>query len=164
MAWDTELVLRLRYTINDIDSAIYTDNQLKTFICLATIYVNTDVSGYEDYSGGPFTVSLTDLTITPDPSTTDIVGNIIVAKAACIIAMAEYKKRGISGGWKITDDRSTIDGTEGLKSAKEVTSLYCNAYQDALGAFLSGSNDVAYAILSPYSNGQVYNHFWGRRC
>lgn len=161
MAWDTVLVDILRYIINDINSTSWTDTQLKKFLTIATVFVDSDVGTVVD-NGGPYTVDTIALTITPDPTEfSSIYSMLIVLKASCIIARAELKAANAMGGWKIIDDRSTIDGTQGVKSAKELASSACQDYEEAKNAYLYGQIEIALAILSPYSNGNLDTGYGG---
>lgn len=171
MAWDTTLVTRLRYMIHDLDPSNYTwtDSQLKTFIAIAAVYTFEDLSPFELDYGGPYTVDTDIPSISPDPVSTPIISNIILLKAACIIATSELKKANASGGWKIVDDRSTIDGTQNVKSAKEIADNYCKSYTDAFNAYLQGNTSIIQAILSPYTDGSIWlggndSYYRGRQC
>lgn len=168
MAWDTVLVENLRYWINDLESTAYawTDAQLKKFICIAAINViQLDLQGFESLISGPYSIDVSGPTISPDPTADASQGfsNLIVMKAACIIAGGELKKIGSTAGYKITDDRSTIDGTKAVEVAKQVASNYCDAYLQALLGFKQGAaHGSGEAILSPFATyeGQFSRGMW----
>ncbi len=159
MAWDTELVDKLRMIINDLDSSNYTwtDTQLKKFILISLGFLDSELSQWTTVTGGPFTLDYTNLTITPDPTssssplTNDGFENLVVFRAAMIIAKSDLKKLSSTAGWKIVDDKSTLDGTNALNYAKESANYFENSFKDALKEFKIGNTTVAEAILSPYS-------------
>lgn len=177
MAWETELVERLRYVINDFDSSAYrfTDTQLQKYLAVGTIQVLTDLSQYSSVIGSGYSVNVStsgSAMITPDPTESESLGfsNLIVFQAACLIARGDAKKAGILGGWKIVDDRSTIDGSQSIKSANDSVNNYCGAYAATLTEFKHGNRYAGSAILSPYAsaNGGIAYAFsynsCGRNC
>lgn len=156
MSWDTELVDKLRMIINDLDSSNYTwtDSQLKKFIIISASFLDSELSQWTTVTGGPYSFDYTNLTISPDPtssSTNDGFENLIVYRAAMIIAKSDLKKLSLTAGWKIVDDRSTLDGTQALNYAKESVNYFENSFKDALKEFKIGNTTVSEAILSPYS-------------
>lgn len=159
MAWDDTLVERLRYYIYDLDSTAYvwTELQLEKFLAIAAINVFTELEDWETSIGGPYTV-YTNLSgsgmITPDPVSNGpaALGNMIVAKAGCIIAGAELKKLGVSAGWKVVDDRSTIDGTQAIKAGADTVKRYCEEYTSIVDDFKRGNRAAGQSILSPYAS------------
>ena len=159
MSWDTELVERLRYVINDLDPTDYTwtDVQLQKYLAIATINVLNDLAQYGSVIGTGYAVNVSatgSTMITPDPTASSSIGfsNLIVFQAACIIARGDLKKAGKTGGWKIIDDRSTIDGTSSIQGAKDIVDDYCGAYAATLAEFKRGNQFAGQAILSPYAS------------
>lgn len=157
MAWDDVLVERLRFYIYDLDATDYTwtDLQLEKFLAIAAINVFNELTDWTTEIGGPYTVS-TNLSgpnmITPDPVSVGpaALGNMIVAKAGCLIAGAELKKLGASAGWKVVDDRSTIDGTNAIKAGADTVKRYCDNYNDIMDDFKRGNRAAGQSVLSPY--------------
>lgn len=171
MAWSTSLVEMLRYVIYDIDPSNYTwsDAQLQKFICLATIQVDSLLSNYHSITLGPYLVDFTNSTITPDPTTNGSpqgFSNLIVIKAAEIISGSEFKKISASAGFIIKDDRSTIDTTNTLTSAKSQFEAFKTGFGGSLEEFKEGNKYAGSAILSPYASSNrsipIQNpHRWG---
>lgn len=168
MAWNDVLVERLRYWINDLDPTDYnwTDLQLEKFLAIGTINVVTDLIGFDAVIGGPYTIN-TKLSgsgmIVPDPVDTSKIpgfGNLIVMNAGYIMASAELKKLGASAGYRITDDKSTFDGTKAIEVAVDVRDNYSKAYKDALMEFRKGNVNAGFAILSPYSSANFSRGMW----
>ena len=159
MSWDIVLVERLRYVINDLDATAYTwtDLQLQKFLAIAAINVLTDLEKWAAKLNGPYTVNTSvsgPSMITPDPVDNGpmALGNLMVIKAACVIAMSEAKKIGNTAGWKIVDDRSSIDGTKAIDHAFTHKKSICEDYSMALKDYKSGNQFAGYAILSPYQS------------
>lgn len=158
MAWNTILVERLRFYINDLDSSSYkwTDVQLEKFLAISAIDVTTELQNWQSTINGPYTITTNSSgsnLITPDPVENAPAGfsNLIVAKAGCRIQMSDVIRLTAQGaGWKIVDDRSTIDGTQALVASKETARNYCESYQKMLLEFRSGNRYVGNAILTPY--------------
>lgn len=165
MAWDTVLTERLRYYINDLDATNYTwtDNQLKKFLVLAaSLLFGNELKEFNTQIGGPYTVDTSASTITPDPvdNQPEGVGNLIVMKAACLIARSEYKRAGAVGGYLIVDDKSTIDTRGAVESAKSLADDACKAFSDSLSDFKRGNFAVNIkAVLSPFTPA---NTWWGQ--
>lgn len=156
--WDQILVERVRYLINDIDSDDYTwlDADIEKFLAISATYVQTDLKQWLSTIGGPYSIH-TELSgpdmITPDPvATSEDFSSLIVAKASCMLITSETKKAGITGGWKIVDDKSTIDGTQSLLHQIKMRDSYCKDYTDAIEAFKMGNRMIGRAILSPYAS------------
>jgi len=176
MAWNTILVEQLRYLIFDLDPADYTwtDLQLEKFLAIATIQVTSDLQGWNTYINGPYTVTTEasgSAMISPDPvsNTSSSFSNLIVLKAACVLARSELRKLGKTGGWKIVDDKSTIDGTKAVDNAYKVATDYCTMYADALDDFKQGNifnaGIVGKGVLSPYQspNGTPFGYYGYRQ-
>jgi hypothetical protein len=160
MAWNTILVERLRYVIYDLDATAYvwTDAQLEKFLAIAAINVFTELLDWTTEIGGEYTVYTEETgvdMIDPDPVSNgpQALGNMIVAKAACIIAKAELKKIGTTAGWKVVDDKSTIDGSNAIQAAKDNAEHMCSNYDDIVEDFKRGNRAAGHSILTPYNNG-----------
>ena len=157
MAWNTILSERLRYLVGDLDPSnyIWTDSQLEKFLAISAITVLNDLSRYNLTS---FTISTEstgywmiqpDLVDNVDPG----VSNLVVIAAACVIGRAAYNKLIAQGaGWKVTDDRSTIDGAGALSATKKGTDDYCQTYKDILLQYKNGNRYAGSAVLSPYAS------------
>ncbi len=170
MAWDTTLVTQLRYIINDHDSSNYswTNDQLKIFICIATMQVDTALGKWQSITLGPYTVDIASPTISPDPTLNSApqgFTNLITFNAALIIATSELKKMGFKAGYKIVDDKSTIDTTGVADALRGVIESMKEIYKDALLEFQRGHAYDGSAILSPYASSEnplanVFNNLY----
>jgi hypothetical protein len=155
MAWDTTITSLVRYLINDLDSSNYTwtDTQIKKFILISTSLVDAQLAKWTSITGGPYIIDFDNLTITPDPTTASSSAafiTLIAINASSVMLRADYKRLTVQSGWKIIDDRSTIDGTGMLSGAKQSYEDMHKAYLDAIEAFQVGNAPQALAILSPY--------------
>jgi hypothetical protein len=160
--WDAVLVDRLRYFINDLDldDPVWTDAQLKKFVMLGMIQTSDTL---QRWNVGPFFFDTIAMTITPDPlfggSGTNAFTNLSVIKAASFIAGAELKKLGATAGFKITDDRSSIDTTQVLANLKALKEMYDQMYKDAIKDFQEGNKYAGGGILAPYASSEGYPFF-----
>lgn len=168
MAWDTTITSLVRYFTNDLDSNAYiwTDTQIKKFILISISIIDAQLSGWTTITGGPFTIDFDALTLSPDPTTNgapSALVTLIAMGAASNMLRADYKKLSLRAGWKIVDDRSTIDGTNVLSSASKSYEDMLKTYLEALAAFQSGNATEAIAILSPYASPNHWPYAGGFR-
>lgn len=159
--WDTVLVERLRYYINDIDSTAYdwTDVQLQKFLAIGAVNVFSDLAKYSTILQWPYTINTATTgsnMISPDPLN-DLIGisNLLVINAGCIIARSTLKRTGAAGGWKIIDDKATIDGTQSVIAAQNTAKTYCDSYSKAIEEFKDGNAYAGSAVLSPYQSSNM---------
>lgn len=152
MAVNADLITLLRVYIQDTDSSTWNDTQLSQFLVLAAIEVSNELSVW----GVPdFVIDITALTITPDPADSeDIISTLIVLKAACILTNSEIKKQTARAGYRIVDDKSTIDTTKVGENLVEVANNTCSMYDQAAAAFRRGAVEGGnnnQAVVPPYS-------------
>lgn len=161
MTWEETLVDRFRLVINDFTSPqVWTDLQLQKFIALGLGTLDDTLKDWP--TGGPYaiTTSVSGVTITPDPTLNDAsVGfqNLILLKAGVLLSNAEIKKTLASAGFKIVDDKSTIDSSSSIEAAKLKNRIFEDEYQKTLEDFMSGNAYAGSAILTPYSSNDAYN-------
>jgi hypothetical protein len=155
MTWDIDLVKRLRFYINDIETPyVFTDANLQVFILIAISNVESSLMGIE--TGGPYVIDIEAVTVSPDPVESaphTAFLNLIVLAAACILTRADLKKQSIKYGIKIIDDKSTIDTSNVIGSLRDLSKDYCQAYQDGLEDFRMTRGKGCKAILSPFAQG-----------
>lgn len=151
MSWSTELTERLRYYLNDYDATLYkwTDTQLQKFLLIAASELVMEVPRLD----AGYAIDVGNLTITPDPVTSghEAFSNLMVLKAACIIGRSDLKKAAASGGFKIVDDKSTIDTTNVIASYKAAATEFCEAYKSALNEFERSNQFTGGAVFGPYT-------------
>lgn len=151
MALDN-LVVRLRYVINDLDDATrFDDIQLKNFLAIGAINVVEELSEYGIQSYDiTFPGVLAEPTITPDP-TGMVEGNLIVLQAAKIITTAEARKMSATAGFKIVDDRSSIDSKDVGKNLIAIKQIVCEEYDAAADAFKYNRRYDGGAVFGAYA-------------
>jgi hypothetical protein len=160
MGWSATLSEQLRYIIGDTDevSPDYSDTQLNKFLGIGARFVVSDLIEYNSEIYGPYSIdtNLTaDAIISPDPMTSGApVGfaNLILLKAAFLISGNELRRLGATAGWKIQDDKSTIDGTAAIKYLNGVKDYMEERYQECLDEFKKGQQNTGYAIMTPYAS------------
>lgn len=160
--WQDEMVTMLRYVINDIDGATYSDARLETALLIGARYVNP-------LFANKYTISLAGSgSLTPDPYTTNDQAfmNLTTLKTACLISTGEAK---ISAGQGIAikDGSSSLD-LKGVSSSKaEMMKSYCEMYEEAKKEYLSGGNGTdgppGAAVLGPISIYR-YKRYNDERC
>jgi len=154
--WETNMVLIVRGLINDLVSPYtYSDDRLKELICLSGVLTQQEVTFDVVY-----TISLSLLTITPDPSaeaTYDADFEALVSlKTACIILSSEYTGAA-RAAMNIKDGPSTIDTRDRAKHLGENATDACDNYNKALTNYRLGDGSVGKAIVSPYATGRYSN-------
>lgn len=147
MAWSTTLITNLKYYLDPTDLTTYTDAQLVKFTLLGAAEMFTKL-GLTSY-----VVDYTAETITPDPESDTGLSALIVVNTAIIIIRGEIRKHAFTAGFKVSDDRSTVDGAEALKALKDLLKMYMDMLGKAVTDYQRGINPVYTAILSPYTRG-----------
>ena len=157
--WSDEMVLILRNLINDDGTTqTYTDTRLMESLLAAAQIVTFEVSFPTTYS-----VDFDEYSISPDP--TDTRGGtrdnafiaLVVAKAACRIAMGEAK---IAGGQAISvkDGSSAVDLRDAAKYKQAQSKSFCDEYvamkwEYQTSGSVSGFGNFS-LIIGPYNFGQ----------
>lgn len=140
------LVEILKYYL-DATNSEYTDIVLSKFLAVAANEVSFE-TGITTY-----TVDVVNSTITPDPSLDQSFSSLLVLKAAVVAIRAEIKKQSLVAGYRITDDKVTMDGRAALEALRDLLKLYLSNYDKAVQAYQLGDGHVGIAILSPYTSG-----------
>lgn len=154
MAWTTTLVTRLRYFIGDYTAPYtYTNEVLQFMLAISSIEI---LETYSDWNiDGPYTIDTDTPSISPDPTRSTVpaaIGNLIVLRAALLINDSEIRTSSSSAGYKIVDDRSTIDTTSVVDSLKIKSKLWNDSYAQARKDFESGNMFAGGAVLQPYNS------------
>jgi hypothetical protein len=153
MALAASTILQLRVLINDVTATSWNDTQLSQFICVASAQLNTYLQGI----GPTFVVDITNLVITPDPSdrtqVSDMAEQLILLLAASLINDSEIKTLYATAGYKIIDDKSTIDTTQLIRGLTERKKLYQTRFDELLLQYKRGQQqNQGFGILSPFNN------------
>lgn len=148
MAWTTSLVLMVRYLVNDIDSASYTDARLKQSIVIAA-----QLSALEVTFDKTYTIDIDAITITPDPfAETQDSGFInIVALRSALLIFSNEAKLASTLGIRVMDGPSMIDITGRLSSALRLLDSAKAAYEKAKVDYVVGNARGFQAITTPFT-------------
>ena len=148
MAWQDDMVSMLRVVIDDAGSnPEYTDARLEEVIVVAAQFTKKDVDFDNDY-----TISISDVSITPDPATNSDHPfiNLVTLRAACLLANSEYKTEG-ARAISVRDGSSSIDQRGVADSRKNWRDMICQDYASAEREYRMGNSQAGKAILGPYS-------------
>ena len=143
MSWQTDVITTIRTLIGDLDGTKYADTRLLTVAIIASNYVNKEVSFENTY-----TISISDLEITPTPESDFII--LLSLKAASIILNAEAKVAG-ENSVKIVDGPSSIDLASSYNALKNSAKTAEDDYQSARLAHQYGNLKGGRVILTPYT-------------
>lgn len=148
MAWTTSLVLMVRYLINDIDSATYSDARLKQSIVIAAQLASMDVSFDKTY-----TIDIDAVTITPDPfdGTQDSGFINLIALRSALLIFSNEAKIASTLGVRIMDGPSTIDVSGRLASALRLLDSAKSSYEKAKVDYVIGNARGFQAVTTPYT-------------
>tara|TARA_B100000575_G_C22739215_1_gene442321 strand:- start:88 stop:627 length:540 start_codon:yes stop_codon:yes gene_type:complete len=153
VAWDNTLVNRLRYYIGDIDgdSQVWSNIQLAKMIAISAVDVLSEVSLIDT----SFDIDTDIPSITPDPTSNDLnagIGALFVLRSAYVIALSEMRKDISKFGFRIRDDKTSIDGSVGMGARKEMLEFYKDNYTRGVWEWEKGNRAACRAILGPYSS------------
>lgn len=139
----------LRVLINDIDitNLTYSDDRLEELLVVSARYVQQDITFTTTY-----TISVSDVTITPDPVDNEAFGNFVVLKAACLTDWSTYRQKALIAGVRARCGPTSLD-VLGEHLAGFQTLLDkgpCAAYEDMKMKYQFGNPRAIRAILSPF--------------
>jgi hypothetical protein len=149
MSWQVEFPAIIRYVIGDFSATpTYTDNQLRSLAVTSAQLILTEVDFSNDY-----VVDVAGTGISPDPTSgvrDNPFLNLVSAKAACILGVAE--QRIASGkGIKVTDERKSVDFGGISKDKKSVADSACKIYSEALFQYKAGNRVIGKAVMNSMS-------------
>jgi len=156
MSWQSEITTMVRYLLGDVDDSSYTysDNRIQTTVLVATQLLLSSVNFSQSY-----TVSLSGLTLSPDPTDSATQDDNFIAlvslKTACIIVGAEVKSES-GNSISIKDGPSAID-LRGVSST--LMALYkdlCVKYDSLMLSYQAGNSIAGQAVLGPYAPGSDF--------
>jgi hypothetical protein len=147
MAWQEDMTTLLRYVVNDYTTPYEnTDGNLQRLLVTAAQLTKKDVDFDVDYA---ITIAATG--ISPDPFSINDNGfiNLVVLKAACLLARGEQKKKG-QNALAIKDGPSNVDGRGPADAMKNWANTVCAEYAQAELEYRLGNNNAGQAIVGPY--------------
>lgn len=149
MSWQSDGIIMLRIMLNDnCDDPQYSDSSLEQLLVVAAHYVITDVSLSVDYE-----VSISDMTITPDPTDDprdEVFINFMVLKAACLADQGNFRLKAALEGIKAVLGPAALSVGGNLRGYLTILEQGpCKAYADMKKDFAFGNTTVK-AIFSPF--------------
>lgn len=146
--WSTQMVMMLRYYINDLcDPPTYNNERLKEALLVAALQVTNEVDLIYNYN-----VDLDALSITPDPTLSNPKDEnmmlLVGYKAAAIITMSEFKTAS-SKGLIVKDGSSMVDMREVANQKLAAAKFYLDGYEDARWLYNVAVRNPGVGILGP---------------
>jgi hypothetical protein len=179
MAWDTEIPVIVRVLIDDLVSPYtYSDRRLKQVITVAAQLVKEELTAVD----GVYTVNLTDLEISPDPTLSnrdDVFINCVSLKSACIIDQSSVRTKAASEGIRAALGPASLSVSGNMTGYKILLDQGpCALYKKFIEDYdIANATNIA-SILSPfignkfdprltnanlgsfYRHGEFYNEFY----
>ena len=147
MSWQTTIIPIVRGLIFDlVPPYTYCDIRLEELICISAVLVMQEVGNFA------YTVDLSAMTITPDPSDNANFVALVSLRTACLIAQGEHKdaaKTAVS----VKDGPAFIDTKERAKQLGEVAEDACTNYSNAKYNYRFGDGTLGRTIVGPYNIG-----------
>jgi hypothetical protein len=149
MSWTNEMVRIVRFLVNDLDAASYTDDRLEETILVAAqlLYCTMDFDN-------TYTIDVDSLSLTPDPTLIDPKDNwfinLVCVKTSCIILGSETKTLAAQS-YRITDGPATIDIQGAYKSTKEMYDSCSLKLEKMIVDYRCGNSIAGQAVLTPYT-------------
>ena len=150
-SWKTEMTSLLRYVINDADETTreFTDERLCSLLVTSAHLTLGVVDFPKDYS-----VDVSNSGISPDPtagSRDSSFINLVILKAACLLATGEYRSSS-NQGVVIRDGPSSVDARGMVAAKKEMMVSTCEKYKKAEFEYRLGNSNAGEAIIGPHRN------------
>lgn len=149
MVWTNEIVRIVRFLINDITSATYSDDRLEeTILVAAQLLLDT-----MDFNN-TYTVDVDTAVLSPDPTTLTTKDNMFInalaLKTACIVLGSEVKTLAAQN-YRIKDGPSSIDSTMAYQATHQLYKDLCDKLEKFLFDYRAGNSIAGQAILTPYT-------------
>ena len=148
MSWNNEMVRIVRFLINDIDAASYTDERLEETVLVAAQLQYASIDFPNTY-----TIDVDTLVLSPDPTSSpkdDWFINIVCMKAASIIIGSEAKTLAAQS-YFIKDGPSTIDTSAAYRASKDLAKDINDKLAFMIVDYKAGSSPAGHAVLTPYT-------------
>ena len=147
-AWKTEMTSLFRYVINDVDETTreFTDERLCSLLVSSAHLTLGVVDFPSDY-----TVDIPNSGISPNPTNDTSFVNLVVLKAACLLATGEYRSA-TNQGIVVRDGPSSVDPRAMVTAKKGMMDSACANYQKAELEYRLGNSKAGEAIIGPHRN------------
>ncbi len=152
MSWQTEIPTIVRAIVGDLtEPYTYCASKLEELIVIAAQLTKNELDFATTY-----TMSISGLTISPDPTTDrdDAFINLTALKTACLILTGETKLAA-GRGIRVTDAGASIDLSGEFNNTQKVAESICKAYQNGKLQYMLGNLNGIKAILTPYTSPNI---------
>lgn len=151
MPWQDEAIPTLRIIINDMDtvSPAYSDIRLEQTLVVAAKLIMQEINFTNIY-----TVSVENLTISPDPvDTSDLAyTNMMILKAACLVDFSTFRTKAAMEGIKAVLGPANLQVAGNLAGFNTLLDKGpCATFNQLRNEMLWGDINMVKAILSPFS-------------
>lgn len=147
MAWQNEVVPMLRILIADTDvEPEYSDTQLAEISVVAAKLIVKEIKFRNTY-----TITVSALTISPDPSTDEDFMNFMVLKAACLADHGQFRAKALLEGIRVNCGPTSLavgGHLAGFKTLLEVGP--CKTYEELKKQYLFSNNLAVRGIFGPF--------------
>tara|TARA_E500000331_G_scaffold324950_1_gene341704 strand:+ start:15027 stop:15533 length:507 start_codon:yes stop_codon:yes gene_type:complete len=148
IGWKTEMTTLLRYVINDADETRreFTDERL----CSLLVSSAHLTLGVVDFPAN-YTVDIPNSGISPPPTKDKSFVNLVVLKAACLLAGGEYRAS-TNQAIVVRDGPSSVDPRAMVVAKREMMQSACKKYEQAELEYRLGNSNAGEAIIGPHRN------------
>jgi len=147
-SWKKEMTTLLRYVINDADetSREFTDERLCNLLITSAHLTLGVVDFPSDYK-----VDIPNSGLSPDPTSVNDSSfmNLVILKAACLLAEGEFRIS-TNKGIVVRDGPSSVDPRGLVSAKKEMMDSACKKYEDAEFEYRLGNSNAGEAIIGPH--------------
>jgi len=150
MAWIDDTIETLRVIIADLDedNYIYTDERLTQIIYVAAKYVAMELRF-------DLTYTVTNTSISPDPSTDYDFTNFIVLKAACLADEGTFRSKALLEGIRVSCGPASMSVGGNLSGFETLLSDGpCAMYKQLKNQYRFGKGLASKAIISVFTGNQ----------
>jgi len=146
--WKTEMTTLLRYVINDADETTreFTDERLCSLL-VSSAHLTLGVVDFP----ADYTVDIPNSGISPTPTNDKSFVNLVVLKAACLLAGGEYRAA-TNQAIVVRDGPSSVDPRAMVSAKKELMMSSCEKYEQAELEYRLGNSNAGEAIIGPHRN------------
>lgn len=156
MTWELVIPQIIRGLINDlVPPYTYSDGRLEELIIISSHLLLNEITFDTTY-----TVSIQELTISPDPATDIGFINLVALKSSLIIIFNELK---VSAAQSVSviDGPAKIQLTDVYKSKKDLYDILQKQYENAKIQHQLGNQNPGKAIMSSYPMEDYPQHYFG---
>jgi hypothetical protein len=148
MAWLDDAIIIVRNLINDTQSPqTYDDNRLQELIMTSAFLVVTDITSLET----SYTVNMSNLSVSPDPSNDSFFMSFVCLKSACLVDQSNLRTKALVAGIVAKCGPAVLDTMKHMDGFKELITIGpCATYQSMKYDYMFGGGRICEGILSPF--------------